>query len=262
MNEPAQGSLRWSKGKWWGTVTALFCLQLALIWVLSDRSPDTSRQGPHRASVRLMPGLIEDARFANVLAVQDPSLLALANVRGFSGVSWLADAPPAHQLSDWAEPEAWLANDAGTLGQTFVEFVRTNEVSKPALADHPVAPALEVAKVVNPLRTRSILHVPAGWVLAAPVELPAVEHTEVLRPTVVQALVDQHGEIISARVVSSCGRPQVDARAAETDARALETARNLSLKRIAGKAAELSWVMLEFRWRTEAVEPPAVTATP
>jgi hypothetical protein len=75
-----------------------------------------------------MPGFrLASPAAAELLALGDPTLFALPHPQGFSGKAWLHGFSQKLPSFDWSEEPRWLPLPASRLGQTFKQFMETNE---------------------------------------------------------------------------------------------------------------------------------------
>jgi hypothetical protein len=196
----------------------------------------------------------------------DPTLLALPSLRGFSGPAWMAFPPLAHQPSEWVEPPHWLSLDTQTLSSTFSLFVRTNAISPAHIADKPLPPlpGYEPRFQSEPLPAQSRLRLGvglAGRALLAPLPLQSWAYSEMLSNTIVQAAVDADGFTFSPVLLSGCGLKEADQHALRlaTGARFRSLPRG---QRANEGAGPLTWGRMIFEWHTlpaSATNPPAVS---
>src|SRR5205814_1308130 len=206
---------------------------------------------------------------AELLNIEDPTLFALPDPRGFSGPAWMSAPALRHQSRDWTEPRRWLSLPMAGMGAAFSEFVRTNVVSPRLLADKPAPRLGQVTAAPVPLREKSTFRIEgdlAGRELVAPLEVPSIPHTDILKNTVVQLGVSPLGFTFSPPVVLSSSGSKT------ADQRALDLAKAARFKPVAragpatpGSPSALTWGKLIFQWHTvelSATNSPSAKSPP
>src|SRR6185369_16911410 len=126
---------------------------------------------------------------AELLNIDDPTLFAMPDPRGFSGPAWMRVPTLGHQSRDWTEPERWLTLRVAGLGGAFAELVRTNVVGPRLLADKPAPRLSEVAPSPVPMRRKSTFRITGDLArrdLLAPLEVSSIANTNILTNTVIQ----------------------------------------------------------------------------
>ena len=201
-------------------------------------------------------------RYTGALPGSDPTLFALVNHRGFSGSGWMHFDYAAHELRDWQDAPRWLALEPGQFGADFRKLAAGSGADRLSIPDKPrphhtvpaIAP-LPVRKqtewqLSRDLRERPLLSDPA---------LPAWPHTEVLGRTTLQLVVTPGGDVLSARVLKSCGLGAADDFAAQAFERArfqpLPRATNASPASLA--APTLGTATVAWQTRAPATNSPA-----
>src|SRR5260370_9517296 len=114
--------LAWSKRRWAAVVALVLVLQLGLILWLEDHSVIPQRPPPPALTFHLA-----GKNNNELLALNDPTLLALPNQHGFSGAAWLKPPQLPAISFDWTEPLQWLEPRFGGLGQSFRRFMATKQ---------------------------------------------------------------------------------------------------------------------------------------
>jgi hypothetical protein len=237
--------------------------QVGLIFSLSDRKPLSPRQPDLTTTFHLVADAPPGSAIAEWMKLEDPVLFALPDSRTFSGLAWMTGPELRHQSVDWSEPPRWLTLPMDELGWAFAEFVRTNVIGPRVLADRP-APQLEKLAVPPlPLPAHSSFRLEGDLAkreLLAPLELPPIPHTELLKDTVIQVCVSPQGIPFSPVPLSNSGSP-------EADRQALELAKSIRFRPLAaagstspGFQAAFIWGKIVFQWHT--VEIPATNAPP
>jgi TonB family protein len=251
----------WPRRRWWGTILLLLGVQVGLVFWLGDRSLPIPRQASTNPAVFLATELPNE-----LLALNNPTLLAWANRRGFSGAAWLKIPPVNYQLTDWTEPPRWLPLPADDLGNSFHRFAQSNLPYPFPIADKllPRFTPPEFPTPTTSLPTRSSLRVEgelAARHLLAQFNLPSWTNSDLLTNSIVQILVDAEGRTISATLLSGSGSKEAD----QCALKVAKTARFNSLRvsgpdRLAETVPSLSWGQLIFDWHT--VPMPATNAPP
>lgn len=248
----------WSRARWVRVIVLLFFGQLFLTWVLAERTPRPVREVKEVSQVALLtlPSANEAAH--QHPAVAGATLFALVDPRGFSGAAWLRAEPRESPLTDWKEPDFWLAANPDRLGLPFQRFIQTNA---PQLTSAAVIPAYESTPVTLPATpppARSSLAVigelGARKLLANPA-IPLWPLAGTLRPTQVSIAVDASGEVFSAVVEKSSGDDAADEEALRT-ARQLRFAPSPLRTPKSPIGADLTWGTVVLHWKTT---PPAIT---
>ncbi len=249
----------------WGTFIALaFAAHVGLIFAFGDRRPVVPRPPGPAPELRLAIGPNE------LLALHDPTLFALPHPKGFAAAAWREISETGFPPFRWTEPPRWLALPVEQLGDTLLSFVQTNTFARVEFETMPAPDlALPAAWLENGPATQSVLRVAgplAQRALLNPVELPSRPGTELLTNSVVQALVDAAGNVVSHTLL----RPESgskDPDQQQADQRALELARTARFAPLpqSGSAptnslGRVTRGTLIFEWHT--VPRPATNAPP
>lgn len=263
---PASGtslrSPRWTARRWaWALVLSLG-IQVALLFYLGQRPKRPPPPPGFGADISLAADPWSAEQLARLPTLSDPTLFALPSQHGFSGKAWLSFAPLAHEPAPWTEPPCWLGVSTQELGRVFSALLATNARAPLLVADKPM-PRLVGADVPVPslpLRSRSALRLTGDLAhrrLLAPLELPPWPHTDILSNSVVQALVDADGRVLTTTLRQGSGSAEADQHALRqaTGARFEPSPRDAS----GAAQANLARGRLVFQWHTV---PPAATNTP
>ncbi len=227
-----------------GTLIALvFAAHLGLIFALSDHKPVPPRPLAPTLTLRLASDSDE------LLALNDPTLFALPQRRGFAGAAWLKILhvePPPYR---WTEAPRLLPIHIGDLGVVFAEFMRTNRFASLAF-ESKLAPELAppvALKIGLPPPANSTLRLTgdlAHLSLLNPPELQSWAGADLLTNTAVQVLVGADGNVMSQTLLPpGSGDPKADQRAGEL-------ARATRFQPFPGAAPALTVGVLIFEWRT------------
>jgi len=253
----------WSRRRWWGAISLVFLVQLALIFWLGDTRLVRPRPAAPGFTFRLA-----GSGSAGLLALRDPTWFVLPHPQGFRGPVRAETRAPELRSPAWLEWTNRLLLPAAQPGAAFNRFVESNDFSPPLRAPAyrpelalPNLPPLVIAMERSSLRLASGL---AHRRLLTPPQLPSWTNSEILTDTVVQVLVDADGRPVSVTLLSSSGYQSADqyaldqAKAARFDA----VGRNLTGD-APDPASQLSWGRMVFRWHTIPTPPAnAPTAMP
>jgi TonB family protein len=248
MNGTQRSPPAWPRRRWWLAVAIIFAGQIGAIFWLGGRGSIVPR-APGAAPVLRLAG----ANAAELLRLEDPTLFARPHWEVFSGRAWLnvgTSQPPPEV--DWPEAPRWLGLATGELGAAFDNFSQTNKIelpsllprTKPELTMPPEVP-LVFASEHSSCRVTGDL---AGRRLLTALEPPTIEHTDILKDSVVQLVVDADGRPLSVTLLASSGLT-----AADTNALAL--ARGARFEPLYGSGPErrsellaLTWGQMIFEW--------------
>jgi len=240
----------WSPGRWLLLILLILAVHVVLIFVFGARKPIAPRGVTNAPKLELATGSSE------WLLLNDPTLFALPNIKGFAGPAWL-EPPPLHfHRQEWTEPPRWLPLSAGDLGAVFSRFMETNRFAtlkfnlKPAPQfTVPLVPLEPEFAETSTLRIEGDI---ARRSLLASMKLPSWPYPDVIAPSRVQVLVNAAGEVVSAVLLPANNSGEVHD--PEADQRALELARAARF----APASDLTIGKLIFNWCT--VAPPATNA--
>jgi TonB family protein len=245
----------WSQRRWWGLVALVCGVQIGLIFWLGERTP----RGPRPSAPAPSLCLVGLAR-APMLALEDPTLFVLPHREGFSSLAWLQAPPQQFQPPDWHEDPRWLRLSFGQLGAAINQLLATNVLGPMPAAEQP-NPAPTLPKLVRPesfpehstVRVRGAL---AQRRLLTQLQTPSPTSAELLKPTIVQVVVDAEGQPISAVLLQRSGSPDADQTALE-QARAARfaTISESGPGRTTSPLAGLTWGEMVFAWHTLPLPP-------
>lgn len=184
------------------------------------------------------------------IELNNPALFALPNARDFSSAVWQKNpviAPPSFR---YREEPRWLPLTPETLGAAFAQFMQTNGFGnfrndfKP-----PPQFAVLTLDVDSALPQRTVLEISgalaARKLLSAP-SLPTLALNDVIAPSKVQVLVDQHGNVHSAVLLPLENPLEAAGHAERGDTNAVAIARGLRFA-----PAPLPTIgEIIFRWQT------------
>ena len=242
--------------RWLVWVVVVFAGQLGFIVWLGAKRPVAPRSPNPPPPTSL--AVNYDFELAELF---DPTLFALPNRHGFSGLAWALTPVTQYVPAGWDEPLNWLQIPSEKLGSTFRHLVMDTRTAPPPVAEkpEPQIPALDIAATVSPMPARSLLRIEgglAGRELLAPLELPSWPNLDILTNSVVRGIVDAGGHVISSMMLAGCGLR-------EADQKALDLVRTAQFKplqdgektRLAHPLEGLSWGKMIFQWHTVAPAP-------
>lgn len=254
MNAEAFEPTRWARRRWIYAVAAVFAVQAVFVFSLGRRARPAPER-PHFPTAIQLAGDDWPARQStNVFQFEDPTLLALPNLRGFSGSAWLRFAPLEYHPGEWSDSPDWLELQSKTLGEAFSRFVAASSAGPPLVADRPLPPLqrYEPNFPNEQMPSQSRLRVEGGLagrqLLIAPL-LPSWAHSELVSNSVVRVAVSGDGCTFSPVLLRESGH-------LEADLKALEIANELRFlpvtkERVArGGSADMMWGKLIFQWHT------------
>src|SRR5438046_8779777 len=111
MNQGITEPRRWSRVRWWSGLVLILTVQLAFIFWLGARGPVDARRTAPVPNLRIAGPALDE-----LLALHDPTLLALPHQQGFAGTAWLTVPRFGAEPFVWFEPPRWLTFPAQELG--------------------------------------------------------------------------------------------------------------------------------------------------
>src|SRR5437867_3546500 len=117
---------RWTRRRWWLWLMLVFAGHLGLILFLSDRTPIRVRPPLSAPQIALVGN-----NSAQLLALLDPTLFALPHPQDFPSSASVTIPPANTHPPDPPAPLVWLPMPVERLGQTFDQFVATNQLNSP-----------------------------------------------------------------------------------------------------------------------------------
>jgi len=258
MNPALSEPLPWPRRRWWFLITLVFAAHLGLIFTLTDRRPVVPRRP---AGVPVLK-LATDG--GEMLALNDPTLFALPQLRDFAGAAWLQIPTPQYRPFQWTEPPRWLARPLEPLGTVFARFMETNrfapfelelkpapDLTVPELAPEPAVAAQSVLRLEGDVAQRRLLN---------PIDLTNQPSSDLLTNSIVQVLVDATGNVFSPVLLPpGSGLKDADQSALElAKAARFEPLVRASAGGTPNPAAGWSGGLMIFEWHTV---PPSETNT-
>jgi len=247
----AQDSPTWSRIRWVLLILAMFGIHLGLVFFLSRQQDGLEPKRSDAGSFRLVAGTPQEALVSRGLSLLNPALFGSASGQTFSGLAWIRHPTLEFQLPSWTEPPAYL------------QLPEKVWFSPPA--PDSAAPENSFAEKLAPLTTlpkldhlppRSQLFIdqlPGGRPLVYAAEITVQPHTDILSSSLVEAAVDTHGAVISARLLSRSGSKKADEDA-------LATSRLVRFRPVypsdypSGKSPSVDCAILRFQWFTVGPE--------
>jgi hypothetical protein len=202
-------SLRWPARRWWVALALVFGAQVGLIFWLGERKFPTPRTAA-AATVLSLP----ERSSPELLGLNDPTLFALPQRLGFSGVAWLKPPPVPFQPDQWTEPPRYLALSVQQLGGG---SSGTNLVPQSFVPRLPARPEPElISPITGSLNfgsDHSTFYIEGKLAqrrLLSALALPSWPAPDILTNTVVQLLVDARGLPVSASLLTRSGSKNAD----------------------------------------------------
>lgn len=263
MNGPVTAPQMWTRRRLWTTAAMATLVQAGLIFWASDWTPVQPRTASASPAFRLAA-----SGRSEWLALTDPTIFASAHPGGFSGPAWLALHSVDYSGDEPNTAPRYLTLAPSQLGETFREYVRTNQPklldvamrSQPALTKLGSVASLPVlshstVEAEGALAARGLLHVTPP---------PSQTNSDVLPASEVQLLVDARGNPISAALLKSSGLKSADQLAVKLARDAQFNADRAALQRKPQDpdAGVISGRLI-FRWHTvPAPNPPGGGTNP
>jgi len=208
--------VRWSRQRWLTVIGALLFVQLGLIFYLGEPPQILPRAMRSRTAVNLAVDPLSADSLKELATIDDPALFALPSLQGFSGIAWLTFSDFERPSGKWTDAPTYLALDVGGLGETFSSFVQSNGPSATPQMPRPAPELVNVQISVPPLAARTASEVNldvdggSGRRLLDRIEVPAWPGEELLKDTVVQLVIDDSGNALSAVLRESSGSKGAD----------------------------------------------------
>jgi hypothetical protein len=254
MNERVAESRTAPARRFWLMVGFVLAAQLGLIfWLSKGDTPNARRLQPEPGF--FLP-LEQNARFPGL---ENPTLFALPNQRGFSAPAWLQVTQEDYYFPEWTEAPRMYGLPVARLGGDFENFLRTNSVTMRDMLK-PHIPQLEPTEIyafapANPPTTQSVMRV-EGPIAARPLLTPMPLRSwtaadALLTNTEVQVAVAPDGHVFSAVLVGRSGSPEADAFAVDSARSArFEALRSVQTEKAPVSPEELEWGRFVFKWQS------------
>jgi len=222
MSTPAPTDRRSVSRRWGLWVLVVFGLQASLLFWASRQTP--SRPEPESSSgIQLVKGV--DHPLLREMANEDPELLSQPNPRGFSE-TWLNPRLLVHQPHRWLPPDIELPYPSNLIVEPLISALTSNTPPR-AVAFLKPPPKLSPMDVPSlQLRRSNWLEITGALKnrpLAKSVPLISTwHHKQLLKPTIVQVMVDADGVVFTGSLIGHSGHDIADKVALEF---ALQTVR-------------------------------------
>ncbi|HEY1719254.1 MAG TPA: hypothetical protein VGH42_13300 [Verrucomicrobiae bacterium] len=234
----------WSRRRWLALIALVFAAHIAFIFALGGKKEIVPRAVTNVPTLKLAND--SDA----LLALDDPALFALPHERDFASAAWLKMPDVKQPSFRWTEPPQWLPLIAENLGATFQQFMQTNSFENYPLDFKPPPKLSELILPVEPAFAQTSTLQSAGGLaqqrLLNEINLPSLPYNDVIAPSVVQALVDASGNVVSAVLLPPESSFEAANRADIGDTNALQIARALRF----APAKNPTVGQIIFNWRT------------
>ena len=229
----------WSLQRWVLLIVFAFAAHLALISFSAPKRPLTPRPVVNVPQLHLADGNND------LIALTDPTLFALPHAVEFDAFVGLHLNTFVQQTFRWTEPPPFLPISPATLGANFAGYMQTNRFSAATLDFKPEPQfALAFEKLESVLPQASTLQI-FGEIthrrMLNQIDVPSLPYNDVIKPSRVQALVDENGNVVSDALLGS-------SEYAAADQKALELARKA---RFAPEPGLMFGEMI-FNWHTVA----------
>jgi hypothetical protein len=199
--------IRWSRGKWVAVAGVVAVIQLGLLYSASRQPPRARPVYPRAPALAFAE---EASAFASApVELENPFLFAAADWDGFSGSAWLWEP-------QWTAPET-----SRRVPVRFLTFAEGEALRKAPWAEDalPIAghrrPRTALWEPIFPEskrdeRSRLLVEGFAGRRLATPLSLPVQYHNDAVTRSVVEAMIDADGLVISAVILERSGSVKAD----------------------------------------------------
>ena len=191
----------WSRKRVIFSVAAVIVAQVAFIFIFGEKKIKPARTVSDVPQLQLADGSGE------LVALDDPALFALPNSRDFTSAVWLKMPAVEQPVFRWTESPHWLPLAAENLGATFAQFMATNRSANFQINFKPepqfAGPLSPVESALPKNSTAQISGELAQRRLLRPLDLPSLPYNDVIAPSIVQVLVDETGNVVSAVLLPS-----------------------------------------------------------
>ena len=244
MSTPAPTDRRIVSTRWGFWVLVVFGLQTGFVLWVSRQTPPRMGSKPI-SGIQLIEGV--NHKLLHEMAHEDPELLSQPNPQGFSEI-WLKPRPLVHHPYRWSPPDIELPYPSNLVYAPLYAALASNAPPRavaflkpqPKLSPMDV-PSLELRRsnwleITGDLKNRQLAKsVPliSTWI-----------HKELLKPTIIQVMVDANGVVFTGSLIGLSGYDIADKVALEI---ALQTVRFQRLTN-ASPDAPLTTGDLIFHW--------------
>ena len=265
MSSPSE-PVRWTRRRWLLAIAIAFVIQTTIVLAFGRRSKPSAPNPRFSTGIQLVLGEPRTNLIWKLPGMDDPLVLALPTLKGFSRQAWLEFDPLGYQPAEASETPPWFEITEKALGSSFAGYMTSNRILPALIAEKPFPPLVryEPRFLAEPVRTESVLQLEGALAqrsLASHVPLRSWVHSEMLSNTVVQVAVDAEGITFSPVLLAESGSAQVDSFALKV----ASATRFLPLPRESRKRSEgssLVWGRVIFRWHTIAPTTTNLPASP
>jgi len=203
----------WSFRRWAWCILLALAAHFALVFIFGSKKPLVPRPVSHVPQIHLA------GENNELVALTDPTLFVLPHAEGFStlvGQHLNTFAQPSFR---WTEPPPFLPIAPATLGANFADYMRTNQFPATTLdLKPPPQVALLFMKFDSALPQTSTFRL-AGKIaqrrMLNQIEVPSLPYNDVIKPSRVQVLVDENGNVLSDVLLGSSEYDVADQKALE-----------------------------------------------
>lgn len=244
-NEPTRDDATdWTTRRWVVTITAIFTVQAALVWLIGARPHSPASSPASTARITLMGENLIAPPTAAVPVFADPADFALVGPQAFSGEVWFQHARFEGRSNEWGEPARFLPGGQDPALDQTPAFALPRSFFGLGEPPEPAARTTATSALVRTNSTVRVEGLPADRTPRLNGPLPSWEHPDVLQASQVQVTVDEFGAVLTATLLASSGLETADQRALELSRRAEFT----PLPNATG--AQVQWGRLSFDWQT------------
>ncbi|MGC8743241.1 MAG: energy transducer TonB [Verrucomicrobiia bacterium] len=196
---------------------AIFLIHLFVAFVFSEKvSTIKSNYQPQFLSKMTFEPIRSDSETYQLFS---PALFAFATPNSFSGKVWLKEKFAPQQYYEWSDAAFWLRLIPDYLGNDFKNLLASIKSDSRAElretppsvtvvenASPPIAQSASRIRVEGELSKRPLLRAP---------ELPIFYSNDIYPPSIVYAVVNEDGFVISSALINESGYPAADTAAIE-----------------------------------------------
>ncbi len=230
MNAADNQPRSWTRGRWIAAIAAVFAAHIGFICAFS--APQNEPRSPDSAPLEfaLLLDAADNSHWLNATAIQDPTTLALAHPRGFSGSAWDASAKSGVEPLRWTDQPDFLAPAFETFGLAFSAAAepRTDPDDFSSQRRVPPVRSGSAASREIAVNTRIVLSESLrqrGLLRQSPLPLLASEQSH--PDTVIEIEIGRNGAVFTARMSGQGRRDPDGPLRLQTATQALQHARSL-----------------------------------
>jgi hypothetical protein len=232
---------------WW--VAVVFVLQGGGLWWLSRQSNALARPGN---PLTLLLANTNSVGLLEALALEDPTVFAQPNAKGFSG-PLLRPGKLSHQPYRSQPPEIEIPYPTNLLIVPIDSILKTNigDSANAFVKPMPEIMQLNVQPLKGPKASRlEVAGGLAGRKLIVSPKLKTWSHTSLLQPTRVQVMVNLAGRVFSVVRLGGSGHAPADAMALALARRAIQFTKTTNAPAAPLDASHFTTGDLIFHWHT------------